>query len=122
LRNRWNSCEILSPSIERGRPDREIPRHAGSECRSGVRGGLVRRPASGLGDEFLSELETAYELIQANPNLIPRMERYDGPHVFRRCLLRRFPYHVVFACSDEEMVVIAISHYRRRPFYWLQRM
>jgi toxin ParE1/3/4 len=77
---------------------------------------------AGLGDDFLGEVQAAYERIQANPNLIPRMERYRGPHLFRRCLLSRFPYHAVFACSDEELVVIAIAHNRRKPFYWLNRL
>lgn len=76
----------------------------------------------GLGDEYVKAVCAAYEQIQVNPNLIPRLERYDGAYVLRRCLLRRFPYHVIFDCGEDEIVVIAVSHNRRRPLYWLDRL
>ena len=77
---------------------------------------------SGLGDDFLAEIKSAYELIQDKPDFIPRLEHYHGPHLLRRCLLHRFPYQVVVACGDKETVVIAIAHNRRKPFYWLDRV
>jgi toxin ParE1/3/4 len=40
----------------------------------------------------------------------------------RRFLMQRFPYAVVVACGSSEVVVIAVSHQRRRPGYWLRRL
>jgi toxin ParE2 len=98
-----------------------MSRSAGSQRRGGFCDGLYDDHRAGLGDEFLSEVQAVYAQIESNPNLIPRMERYEGPHLFRRCLLRRFPYHVVFACCDEGLVVVAIAHNCRQPLYWIKR-
>jgi hypothetical protein len=64
----------------------------------------------------------AYEFILDHARLVPRVEQYRGPEVVRRQILKRFPYMVVFACRDEELVVVAVSHTRRKPLYWLNRL
>ncbi len=51
--------------------------------------GTSKQP--GLGEDLLSELEHAYELIAENPQHYPI--RFD---TFRRILVRRFPYAVYF--------------------------
>ena len=80
-----------------------------------------RRP--GLGDEFLDELDRAFERIQAAPGVCRALEGFPSTsRDVRRCLLRRFPYLVVFLRRPEEVVVLAVSHARRRPFYWLERL
>jgi plasmid stabilization system protein ParE len=40
----------------------------------------------------------------------------------RRCLLRRYPYLVVFRELDDQIQVVAIAHGRRRPGYWSRRV
>ena len=47
------------------------------------------------------------------------------PHVrasgARRVLLKRFPYSIVFYDREDELVIIAFAHTRRRPGYWRSR-
>jgi hypothetical protein len=45
--------------------------------------------ASGLGEDFLKELERAYSVIQNLPDTWPVMKKELG---IRRYLLKRFPY------------------------------
>ena len=78
--------------------------------------------SAGLGDQFLAALTDGYQRIRNGPQVLPRWEGYRGRHEIRRCLLRRFPYAVSFVCRPHELVVIAVSHARRRPFYWLERL
>lgn len=40
----------------------------------------------------------------------------------RRCLLRRFPYAIIYRVSAEEIVIVAYAHQRRRPGYWRSRL
>jgi len=40
---------------------------------------------------------------------------------WRRALLRRFPYMVVFEVVEDRIVVWAVAHTKRRPGYWLAR-
>lgn len=75
-----------------------------------------------LGDEFLVELDAAIKRIHNEPGSFAALESYSGPGDVRRCLLKRFPYVVVFLNRPEEVLVVAISHVRRRPFYWLERL
>ena len=76
----------------------------------------------GLGDEFLVELQNTYEIIKRQPALLPRLEKYTGPHEIRRCLLQRFPYVVIVLCRDDDLFIVAVAHTRRRPHYWLNRI
>ena len=56
------------------------------------------------------------------PTALPRLESYRGLHEIRRCALERFPYLVIFVCRPDEAVVVAISHARRHPLYWVERL
>lgn len=76
----------------------------------------------GLGDEFLAELQQAYDRIRKGPGELSRLESYSGPHDVRRCLLKRFPYLVIFLHRPKVGMIVAISHARRRPLYWLERI
>lgn len=76
----------------------------------------------GLGDRFLTEFERALDRIRRQPRLLGTVENYSGPHELRRCVMRRFPYIVIFQVQFDEAVVIAVSDARRRPFYWLERL
>ncbi len=40
----------------------------------------------------------------------------------RRFLLDRFPYSVIAACLEDELVVVAIAHHSRKPGYWRKRL
>ena len=71
---------------------------------------------------FLEEMRVAFEAIQSHPLALPPLMSYSGSHHIRRCLMNQFPYAVIFLCRPEEIVVVAIAHMHRRPFYWLDRL
>jgi toxin ParE1/3/4 len=66
---------------------------------------------------FLGELDRASDLIAGDPTRWP-------PHLFgtRRIVLRRFPFSVVYRAVGEAALVFAVSHNRRRPGYWQDRL
>jgi plasmid stabilization system protein ParE len=71
---------------------------------------------AGLGQEFTNALDSALVAIQERPEL---WRRFKGP--FRRYILRRFPYAVIYAIEPEQIYVPAVAHTSRRPGYWLDR-
>ncbi len=76
----------------------------------------------GLGDEFLAEWQAALDHIRNAPEQLSKLEGYAGRHEIRRYLMRRFPYIVIFVRRTADLVVVAVSHTRRRPQYWLERL
>lgn len=73
--------------------------------------------AEGLGDDFLAELEASYEVISELPDTWPIFQKN-----FRRYLLARFPYSVVYRKRGKIIFVVAIMHNRRKPGYWRERI
>jgi hypothetical protein len=71
---------------------------------------------SGLGDEFLSDLQRVEDRIKRNPRI---GARYAGP--FLSTLLNRFPYAVFYRIATDGILVLAITHQRRKPGYWIER-
>jgi plasmid stabilization system protein ParE len=45
---------------------------------------------------------------------------YSDPQT-RRVLVVRYPYQVVYRLEENEIVVVAIAHLKRRPGYWKHR-
>jgi plasmid stabilization system protein ParE len=51
-------------------------------------------------------------------------EAAQFPHIhgsLRRAVLRRFPYSIVFAATNEEIVVLSVFHSSRDPKRWRPR-
>lgn len=72
---------------------------------------------TGLGEEFIIEIEQAVGRAAAAP------EVYQV--VFgdvRRTVARRFPYSVYFRVRKDSMVVLAVFHGRRNPAIWQRRV
>jgi toxin ParE2 len=40
----------------------------------------------------------------------------------RRCRLGRFPYGLIYAMDNSDIVVLAVAHLHRRPDYWRDRL
>lgn len=47
--------------------------------------------------------------------------RWKGTDIRRR-ILRQFPYSIFYIVEDDNVVIIAIAHHKRRPGYWLPRL
>src|SRR5438045_2847179 len=73
--------------------------------------------APGLGDAFLVEALRIFELIERYPDAWHSL----GPQT-RRCRLARFPYGVIYAREDAELIVVAVAHLHRKPGYWRNRL
>ena len=69
-----------------------------------------------LGLAFVAEFERVVRLIVVNPRIGAVFRS-----TWRRYLLRRFPYSVIYQISTEELRVVAVAHHRRRPGYWAGR-
>lgn len=70
----------------------------------------------GLGEEFLQELSQGFQYITDHP--FSYRIHFDD---YRRYLMGRFPYGVVYRVEGEQVLVFAVAHLRRRPGYWRDR-
>jgi plasmid stabilization system protein ParE len=96
-----------------------IDAHASTELTEAVRWYELQRP--GLGAEFLDTVNDVLELIEQNPAIGSPLPRVASGRM-RRMLVRRFPYHVVYEVTEDEILVVAVAHTRRRPDYWVGRI
>jgi plasmid stabilization system protein ParE len=71
----------------------------------------------GLGIDFAIEIKKAIERIESYPQSWTIL---DGE--IRRALLNRFPYGILYAVNDSEIIILAIMHLRRNPKYWKNRI
>ncbi len=69
--------------------------------------------AEGLGEDFISELEASYQAIVEFSDTWPAFQKG-----FKRYLLSRFPYSVIYRKSGTQLFVVAVMHNRRKPGYW----
>ncbi len=70
----------------------------------------------GLGEQFLDEVEQGLQRIQQFPRL---WAIYEGD--YRRYLLKRFPFGLIYRIDLEQIFIIAVAHLQRRPGYWRSR-
>jgi hypothetical protein len=70
---------------------------------------------SGLGAEFLSEVQAAVRLIETHPEawlaLSPRT---------RRCRTHRFPFGLFYQIRATEILIVSVMDLRRDPKRWEQ--
>lgn len=71
----------------------------------------------GLGNVFLDDVEHAIESVREWPEA--GMAVADG---FRRMLVRRFPFSIVYIVEPDGILVVALAHQRRSPDYWKKRL
>jgi plasmid stabilization system protein ParE len=71
---------------------------------------------AGLGQRLKDEARATILWIQSNPEL-PRAR----PKGYRRVNLKIFPYYVAYFIWGDALWVLAVTHARRRPEYWLER-
>jgi len=67
----------------------------------------------GLGEAFRQEVSKAVDRISLFPEGWAKVS-----HRSRRCLLRRFPYGVIYQVRDKMILVLAVMHLHRKPGYW----
>jgi toxin ParE1/3/4 len=72
--------------------------------------------ADGLGEDFLNELEYSYQAIIEFFDTWPKFSRG-----FRRFILSRFPFSVIYRKKNQSIYIVAVMHNSRKPGYWLER-
>jgi len=71
---------------------------------------------TGLGRRFLASAQDAINRIILNPSLYTTIE----PDI-RRCLIKTFPFGVLFREHPDKLVIMAVMHLHREPDYWKNR-
>jgi hypothetical protein len=72
---------------------------------------------AGLGYDFAIEVCAAIERTVAHPKAWPIIEED-----MRRSLVRRFPFGIIYAEIDNELVIVAVMHLHRDPDCWTHRV
>ena len=71
--------------------------------------------AVGLGERFMDEVESALDRVQTHSEI-------GAPAAnFRKLVLKKFPFSLIYALEQNEIVVVAVAHHRQRPGYWIGR-
>jgi hypothetical protein len=69
--------------------------------------------ASGLGAKFLDEVEAGINRVLSMPLAWKPLSRRT-----RRCLLRRFPFGIIYQIRGDEILVVSVMDLRRDPERW----
>ncbi|MFT4928914.1 MAG: plasmid stabilization system protein ParE [Phenylobacterium sp.] len=75
------------------------------------------RQLSGLGASFIAETTAVLTRIVERPDAWQKCSKRT-----RKCLLHKFPYAVIYQIRDENILIVAIAHQRRKPNYWQTRI
>jgi plasmid stabilization system protein ParE len=67
-------------------------------------------------ERFANAVDSALTRIASQPDLFAAI---DARH--RECLVRRFPFRIVYRVELERILIVAIAHAKRRPNYWRAR-
>jgi plasmid stabilization system protein ParE len=78
---------------------------------------VYRADGSKLARAFAAEFRRVSLLLERHPML--GAPYYSGT---RRKLLTRFPYALIYLIDRSDVVVVALAHQRREPFYWVDRL
>jgi mRNA-degrading endonuclease RelE of RelBE toxin-antitoxin system len=75
--------------------------------------------ASGLGFDFLEEIEKSLQEIEHAPERWPHYKKN-----IRKFNTRRFPFSLYYKFEKEadKIVIIAVAHQKRKPNYWKNRI
>lgn len=76
----------------------------------------------GLGFEFFDAVDATIRQVLEFPLIGAAVPRVPADLPVRRLAVRRFPYHVVYLETTEELRILAVAHDRRRPGYWSARL
>jgi toxin ParE1/3/4 len=72
---------------------------------------------SGLGVDFLDEVQRVIDILVGHPEL----GQFVGRGL-KRALLHRFPFSLIYSVEIDAILIVAVAHQRRRPGYWRDRI
>lgn len=71
----------------------------------------------GIGLRFVDAVEQTIDLILQHP-MAGRVILGDA----RRCLTSAFPYGIFYTIESDHILIAAVAHHSREPFYWRDRI
>lgn len=71
----------------------------------------------GLGREFITAVDACLQLISRNPKLYQTIYKD-----YRRAVVRRFPFSIIYEGTDSEVTIYAIFDSRQEPNKWRERL
>jgi toxin ParE1/3/4 len=69
-----------------------------------------------LGRSFLEAVEVAVAEIEKQPLMWRKVKGR-----FRRYLVQRFPYGLIYTVQEDVIYIAAVMHLKRKPDYWVGR-
>ena len=90
--------------------------HSEAEAEMNQAAAWYEKQQKNLGKRFLATVQDAINRIQLDPELYPVVEED-----VRRCLIRIFPFAVLFRMAPGIIVIMAVMHLHRDPDYWKNR-
>jgi hypothetical protein len=75
------------------------------------------KQATGLGLVFITEVHKAAELLGEQPELGVLIEQ-----CLRKFSLKRFPYDLIYVIDEWNLLIVAVAHHKRRPYFWALRV
>lgn len=69
-----------------------------------------------LGFNFAEEIFMSVKNILAYPEAWAPLSKNT-----RRCLVRRFPYGIIYQIADKEIFILAVMQLNQSPGYWKKR-
>jgi plasmid stabilization system protein ParE len=73
--------------------------------------------SKGLGGQLVEETRLAVRRVAVFSESCQEI----APGI-RRCLIRRFPYALIYRTTGEELVILAVMHQHRKPRDWQLRL
>jgi plasmid stabilization system protein ParE len=66
--------------------------------------------------------ERAVSRAIEDAKLFPEAASLTGIRDVRKRILKRFPYHLIYLVHNQELLIVALAHHKRDPFYWIDRL
>lgn len=72
---------------------------------------------TGLGRRFRDAVQGTIDRVETHPQ-----SGREGTSHSRRVVIAGFPYDLVYRVRADVLEILALSHHRRRPGYWKDRL
>ncbi len=66
--------------------------------------------------EFSDKIASGIENIKINPHAYPVVYKNK-----RKCIIKRFPFSIIFIIQEDKIYVISVFHHSRNPNIWKKR-
>ncbi len=69
-----------------------------------------------VSNSFINEFERCIRIIETQPTAWTPID-----FNCRRCLFQSFKYSIIFKIDGQDIIVLAVMHNSRNPYYWTER-